>query len=65
MARQLMKIRPGMPIIICTGFSEQLTEERAMTMGIRGYLMKPLNLHELAWRIRKVLDSRTEGEETA
>jgi signal transduction histidine kinase/ActR/RegA family two-component response regulator len=54
---RLMEIRPEIPIILCTGFSEQMTEERAKTMGIRAYVMKPLNLHDMAFRIRALLDS--------
>jgi DNA-binding response OmpR family regulator len=54
---RFMEIRPEIPIILCTGFSEQMTEERAKNMGVRAYMMKPLNLHDMAFRIRALLDS--------
>jgi signal transduction histidine kinase/ActR/RegA family two-component response regulator len=61
LAARLLEIRPEILIILCTGFSEQMTEERAKTMGIRDYIMKPLTLHDLAFRIRTVLDRDRHG----
>jgi CheY-like chemotaxis protein len=55
-ARELMKIRPGMPIILCTGFSHVMSEENARRMGIRAYVMKPVVLMDLAETVRRVLD---------
>jgi len=56
LARQLLSIRSGIPIIICTGFSEKLTEESAKALGIKGFLMKPVVRKDLARMVRKVLD---------
>ncbi len=56
LSQKLLEIRPGIPIVLCTGFSEQITEETAKAMGIREYVMKPLVKSELAKIIRKVLD---------
>ena len=56
LARELIKIRPDLPVIICTGFSENITKEKAATMGIKAFLMKPLRKEELAHTIREVLD---------
>ncbi len=56
LARKLMEVRPDIPIIICTGFSEKISEDKAKTMGIRGYVMKPVVRSELAKKIREVLD---------
>lgn len=56
LARELMAIRPELPIIICTGFSERLTREKSIAMGIKGFLMKPMVKSDLARLIRKVLD---------
>ncbi len=61
LARQLMAIRPDIPVILCSGFSEQMTEERARSMGVRSYVMKPLNLHDLAFLVRAALDSGRKG----
>jgi len=58
LAKELMKIRPDIPIIICTGFSERIDEHTAKKMGIRSFTMKPLVMGELAVTIRKVLDEK-------
>jgi PAS domain S-box-containing protein len=56
LARRILQIRPGMPIILCTGFSNLISEEKARTYGIQGFAMKPLAQKDLAVLIRKVLD---------
>lgn len=56
LARAMLAIRPDLPIILCSGFSEEITPEKAEAMGIKRYLMKPILLGELAEGIRKVLD---------
>ena len=52
----LLALRPDLPVIICTGFSERINREKAMAMGVEGFLMKPIVKSELARAIRKVLD---------
>ncbi len=42
LAKMLIDIRSDIPIIICTGFSEKISEDKAKAMGIRGYVMKPV-----------------------
>ena len=56
LAQELLKVRPGIPIILCTGFSEHVTEEKAKSMGIREFAMKPLVIRDLAKAIRRALD---------
>ena len=56
LARQMLTIRPELPIIVCTGFSEILNEEKAMALGIRRLLMKPVQRDELAKVLRQILD---------
>ena len=56
LAAALMAIRPDIPVILCTGFSEQITEEKAKKMGIRKYILKPIVMNKLAHTIREVLD---------
>ena len=58
LARQLIAMRPDIPIIICTGFSEHINQHKASTMGIKGLLMKPIVKSELAKMVRKVLDEK-------
>ena len=55
LAKELMKICPNIPIILCTGFSEQITEKESKEIGIREFAMKPLVMRDLAKSIRKVL----------
>ena len=56
LARRMLQIRPGLPIILCTGFSNQISEEKARIYGIKGFAMKPLAKKDLATLIRRVLD---------
>lgn len=56
LAREFVKIRPDIPIIICTGYSEQITEEKAKRMGIKAFVMKPFVMKELAKIVRKTID---------
>ena len=56
LAQKLMGIRPDIPVILCTGFSEVIPEEKARAMGLRAYVMKPIVKSEIAKIIRRVLD---------
>jgi PAS domain S-box-containing protein len=56
LARKIMEIRPGMPIILCIGFSEQAHEQAAGAMGIRAFLYKPLLMRDIADAVRKALN---------
>ncbi|MEW6427578.1 MAG: DUF3365 domain-containing protein [Thermodesulfobacteriota bacterium] len=58
LAREILAVRPEMPIILCTGFSELIDREKAKGMGIRGYLMKPVRRRDLARMVRAVLGNR-------
>jgi YesN/AraC family two-component response regulator len=55
LAKKIIEIKPDIPMIICTGFSEKISEQKANTMGIRGYTMKPVIKRELAKKIKEVL----------
>ncbi|MEJ2641448.1 MAG: response regulator, partial [Desulfosarcinaceae bacterium] len=56
LACELMRIRPDIPVILCTGYSELATPEKAAAMGIKAFLAKPVSMHELSSAIRKLLD---------
>ncbi len=58
LSEKLMDIRPDIPIIICTGYSALVDEEKAKELGLAAYVMKPINLSEIAQTIRKVLDRK-------
>ena len=62
LAQELLRIRPGIPIILCTGFSEHITEAKARAMGVLELAMKPLAMKELAKAIRRALDSKKKGK---
>ncbi|MEW6500237.1 MAG: MASE3 domain-containing protein, partial [Thermodesulfobacteriota bacterium] len=61
LARQLLARRPGLPVILCTGFSEIINEEKAKTLGICRLLMKPVLRDELARVVREALDQPARG----
>ena len=56
LTRRLLALRPDLPVIICTGFSELIDEEKARELGARALMMKPLTKRELACAVRQVLD---------
>jgi PAS domain S-box-containing protein len=57
MAKQMMEIRPGIPIILCSGFSEAVTANNVKEIGIRKFIMKPIIKYEMAKVIRDILDN--------
>jgi len=57
-AERLMEVRPDIPIIICTGYSPTMTLEKARSLGIREFIMKPIVLRELAGAVRRVLHEK-------
>jgi PAS domain S-box-containing protein len=55
LAREILQIRPDMPVILYTGYSETLAEEEARSIGIRDFALKPLTVRDMAERIRRAL----------
>jgi len=55
---EMRKIRPAIPILLCTGFSRMMSEEKVRSLGIDGFLLKPVVMENLARKIRKVLGKR-------
>jgi signal transduction histidine kinase/CheY-like chemotaxis protein/ABC-type amino acid transport substrate-binding protein len=55
LADAVRTIRPEIPVILCTGYSERMSEEKARAMGIAGFLYKPLLLEQLSRTIREAL----------
>jgi CheY-like chemotaxis protein len=58
LAVEMLKIRPDLPIILCSGFSEPISEQSAEELGIKGYLVKPIGIKELAKTVRTILDAK-------
>ncbi|BBO81800.1 hypothetical protein DSCO28_23660 [Desulfosarcina ovata subsp. sediminis] len=61
LARKLTALRPDIPIIICTGFSERINQENVTAFGVKGLLMKPIVKSEMAKMVRTVLDKASQG----
>jgi CheY-like chemotaxis protein len=58
LAQELMRIKPNIPIILCTGFSAKIDDQKASAQGIRALVLKPIVKREIATTVRKVLDGR-------
>ena len=56
LARRMLQIRPKLPIIISTGYSNLMSEEKARSYGIKGFALKPITMKDIAALIRKALD---------
>ena len=58
LAAEVLKIRPHMPVIICTGYSERMSAEKAEVLGVSKYIEKPIGARNLASSLREVLDEK-------
>ncbi|MCM2286198.1 MAG: ATP-binding protein [Desulfobacula sp.] len=56
LAVELIGIRPDISILVCTGFSETLTPEKIESIGIKGLLMKPIIIKDLAKKLRELFE---------
>ena len=56
LSEEIYKIRPDIPVILCTGFSDLIDQEKARQIGINKFLTKPVGKEELAKAIREILD---------
>jgi CheY-like chemotaxis protein len=61
LAQKMLKVRKDTPIILCTGYSEMVSAEKAEKVGIRAFVMKPVMKKELAETVRRVLDGAKAG----
>lgn len=57
LANEMLKTRPGLPIILCTGYSKIVSKEKALNMGIRAYIEKPIDTQKLSKIIREIFDT--------
>ena len=60
LAKELISIRPDIPIIVCTGYSDRIDADIANEIGIRELVMKPVVMKDIAHCIRRVLDEGIE-----
>jgi PAS domain S-box-containing protein len=58
LARQCQQLRPDFPVILCVGSEPTLSDEEPRVRGIAELVSKPLKLQDLAYSIRRVLDTR-------
>ncbi|NLA74981.1 MAG: response regulator, partial [Deltaproteobacteria bacterium] len=59
LTKKIKAIRPDIPVILCTGYSDLIDEQKAFEAGIEKYIMKPLALYNVAETVRMVLDKRS------
>jgi len=57
LATEMLRIRPDLPVILCTGYSSRVTDGTMAEIGIKAFLLKPIVKKELARIVRKVLDN--------
>jgi len=62
LAEEFVRIRSDIPIILCTGYDEEIYRERAREIGIKKVLMKPVNGRDLDSAIRKALEKNMESQ---
>lgn len=60
LAKKLLQIRGDIPIILCTGYNDNISSDRARKVGIREFLLKPQSKSELDRVIRRTLDAKTQ-----
>ena len=58
LAKEMMEIRTDVPVILCTSYSERISDDEAKKLGIKAYAIKPLIRKELAKTIRMALDNK-------
>jgi PAS domain S-box-containing protein len=58
LSKKILKIRPGFPIILCTGFSEDAIRDDAIAGGVEDFIMKPVNPKDLLKSILTILDKK-------
>jgi DNA-binding NtrC family response regulator len=56
LSQALKEIRPDIPIILCTGFCESITAEKALALGIKEFMIKPVQLNDLAPAVERALN---------
>jgi len=59
---EIMQLKPDIPVILCTGFSDIINSDNYWSAGIKEFLMKPVNIKALVGIIRKLLDEKEKGE---
>lgn len=58
LAREMLKMRPDLPIVMCTGYSQSVGPEEAKEIGIQEYVMKPITIQDLTTVLARILDAK-------
>lgn len=61
LARELVALRPGLPMLLTTGFSGRVSSDKARSMGFHDILLKPVAKNDLAATVRRALDAAPEN----
>jgi CheY-like chemotaxis protein len=56
LGKEMMRIRPDIPVVLCTGYPDLMSTEKAAALGFRGFITKPFTLREGAELVRRVLE---------
>ena len=62
LSHEIKSLRPDIPVILCSGYSEKLAGKKAVDLGLEGLLMKPVDQEELVKTVRSVLDGTHEAQ---
>ena len=64
LAESAWKLRPGLPVVISTGYSEQITPEKSVQLGFHALLPKPYSLSELSQTVKSCMERRGEADQS-
>ena len=53
---KLLNIRADIPVILCSGYSDEVSVKNAKKLGIKDFLLKPVDMEVLVNDVRRVLD---------
>jgi two-component system, cell cycle sensor histidine kinase and response regulator CckA len=56
LASEIMRIRPDIPVVLCTGYSNKISETLSTQLGIRAFAYKPFIKKDMAVTLRRVLN---------
>ncbi len=59
LTKHIKSIRSDIPVILCTGYSDQINEKSARDMGINAFVLKPIIIRDISRIIRDVLDKKS------
>jgi CheY-like chemotaxis protein len=59
LARKILQVRPELPVILCTGYSNIIDEDQALREGVKGFIMKPYSKNEISSALRNSLDKKS------